>query len=51
MGTTSGPGSASLNMIGQFGSLGSLTGRWSTLTSTLAQGTGVMRAGYQVKGQ
>ena len=51
MGTTSGPGSTTLNMIGQFGSIGSLTGRWSTLTTTLAQGTGVMRAGYQVKGQ
>lgn len=51
MGTTSGPGSATLNMIGQFGSLGSLTGKWSTLTTTIGQGSGVMRAGYQVKGQ
>jgi hypothetical protein len=51
MGTTAGSGSTTLNMIGQFGSLGSLTGKWSTLTTTLGQGTGVMRAGYQVKGQ
>jgi hypothetical protein len=51
MGVTAGPGSATLNMIGQFGSIGSLVGKWSTLTTTIAQGTGVMRAGYQVKGQ
>lgn len=51
MSTTSGSGSTTLNMIGQFGSIGNLAGKWSTLTTTLSQGSGVMRAGYQVKGQ
>ncbi len=52
LGTNSGPGSTSLNMIGQFGSIGNLVGKFSTLTTTLAQsGSAVMRAGYQVKGQ
>lgn len=49
---TSGPGSTSLNMVGQFGSIGNLVGKYSTLTTTLAQSpSAVMRAGYQVKGQ
>lgn len=51
----SGPGSTTLNMDGKFGSIGNLVGKWSTLTSTIAQfnngAVGVMRAGYQVKGQ
>jgi hypothetical protein len=51
MSTTSGSGATTLNMIGQFGSIGNLAGKWSTLTTTLSQGSGVMRAGYQVKGQ
>jgi hypothetical protein len=50
--TNSGPGSTSLNMVGQFGSIGNLIGKFSTLTTTLAQSSSaVMRAGYQVKGQ
>ena len=50
--TNSGPGSTSLNMIGQFGSIGNLVGKYSTLTTTLSQSaSAVMRAGYQVKGQ
>jgi hypothetical protein len=55
MSNDSGPGSTSLNMVGQFGSIGNLVGKFSTLTTTLAQVNGgnvsVMRAGYQVKGQ
>jgi hypothetical protein len=44
---------ASLAMVGQFGSIGSLTGKWATLTSSLGvatPGSSQMRAGYQVKG-
>jgi hypothetical protein len=52
MSTSSGPGSTSLNMIGQFGSIGALVGKFSTMTTTIAQSSdAVMRAGYQVKGQ
>jgi len=49
----SGTGGTTLNMVGQFGSIGSLVGKWSTLTTTLALGSNPaqMRAGYQVKGQ
>jgi hypothetical protein len=50
-----GPGQTNLNMVGQFGSIGNLVGKFSTFTTTLAQfnggNVGVMRAGYQVKGQ
>jgi hypothetical protein len=44
-------GLVNLSMVGQFGSIGNLVGKFSTLTTTLAQGSSVMRAGYQVKGQ
>lgn len=48
----SGPGSTTLNMIGQFGSIGTLEGKFATLTTAIAQSpSAVMRAGYQVKGQ
>lgn len=47
-----GAGSTTLAMVGQFGSIGNLTGKWSTLTTTLSQSSSaVMRAGYEVKGQ
>lgn len=50
--TTSGPGSTSLTMVGQFGSIGALVGKYSTMTTTLSQSSSaVMRAGYDVKGQ
>lgn len=50
---SSGTGGTTVNMVGQFGSIGSLLGKWSTLTTSLALGSnpGQMRAGYQVKGQ
>jgi hypothetical protein len=49
---TSGPGSTTLAMVGQFGSIGSLIGKFSTMTTVLSQSpSAVMRAGYQVKGQ
>lgn len=50
--TTSGPGSTSLTMVGQFGSIGALVGKYSTMTTVLSQSSSaIMRAGYQVKGQ
>jgi hypothetical protein len=52
---SSGPGSTGLAMVGQFGSIGNLVGKFSTMTTVLSQfnggAVGVMRAGYQVKGQ
>lgn len=50
---SSGPGSTTLNMVGQFGSIGNLVGKWATFTSVLGNtgGSNYMRAGYQVKGQ
>jgi hypothetical protein len=50
--TTAGPGSTTLTMVGQFGSIGALVGKYSTMTTVIAQSANaVMRAGYQVKGQ
>jgi hypothetical protein len=50
---TAGSGGTTLGMVGQFGSIGNLIGKWSTLTTSLAAGSNPnqMRAGYQVKGQ
>ena len=49
----SGSGGTTVNMVGQFGSIGDLVGKWSGLTTSLSSGgnSAHMRAGYQVKGQ
>lgn len=49
----SGSGGTTVNMVGQFGSVGNLVGKWSALTTSLALGSNSaqMRAGYQIKGQ
>jgi hypothetical protein len=51
--SSSGTGGTTLSMVGQFGSIGNLVGKWSTLTTSLGLGSNPaqMRAGYQVKGQ
>jgi hypothetical protein len=50
---TAGSGGTTVSMVGQFGSIGKLVGKWSTLTTFIGAGSNPagMRAGYQVKGE
>jgi hypothetical protein len=51
MSNTAGAGSTTLGMVGQFGSIGNLVGKYSTLTTVLALPSAVMRAGYEAQGK